>query len=284
MHESRGILTDLGDIVIEFLSENGLELRGNSFFSRELGNIPSADRREWLEWHLCENTYFLLHGIIDQAYSLDSILARRNPGTLSVSGSVLLRTMLEYSYKLGFLITPDIAASERIKRAIEVGYADLREYESLPADLKGQPTEDRKHFLQDWYSEITGGSKLVQPIRVRGIFDSIGDPQVEQWPQDKGGNPKNPIYARGYQINSAVTHGNLWAIKHYGLTHLKRSNGSTATLPGLGPETIRLQQEIAARLLQLSFGLAVQFMQGVLPASTMNRLEKQMTPLLKELV
>ena len=176
---------------------------------------------------MSENAYFLLHGILDQVYSLDFILTKSNPATVSLTGRVLLRTMLEYSCKLTYLTTPEISVDERIKRAIEIYYVDLHEYERLPLELKAEPSQNLKEFASEWYKEVAKGKELTQPIRVRSIFDSIGDPEEEEWPRDRSGKPVNPGYTLGYQVNSAITHGNLWAIKHYGLTHVEKSGGVT---------------------------------------------------------
>ena len=278
-HLDSGILTEMSDIVINFLNEEGLDLKDESFFAQELSEIRSPDRCEWIKTYLLENTYFLLHGIIDQAYSLDFVLTKHNPAVVSVTGYMLLRTMLEYSYKLTYLTDPEICANERIKRAIEIYYVDLYEYDRLPLKLKVETSQDRKEFAREWYKEVADGEKLKRPIQIRSIFNSIGDPEDEKWPRDRSGKSVNPVYTRGYQVNSAITHGNLWAIKHYGLTHAGKSGTITTALPGLDAKRVGLLCEVAAKLLRLSFGFVVQFTHGHLPSGIMNRLESQIATL-----
>ena len=185
-----------------------------------------------------------------------------------------------HSCKLTYLTAPEIGADERIKRAIEIYNVDLHEYERLPLELRTEPSQSQKELVSDWYKEVTGGRRLAQPIQVQSIFDSIGDPSEEHWPKDRSGKPVNPVYTLGYHINSAITHGNLWAIKHYGLTPVEKAGGVTTALPGLDANGIRSLRKGAATLLQLSFGFAVQFMHGDLPSGVMNRLGAHIQPLM----
>ena len=134
-------------------------------------------------------------------------------------------------------------------------------------------------FVSEWYEELAEGRKLKRPIKVRSIFDAFGDPDLEGWPRDKGGEPVNPVYKKGYHVSSAVTHGNLWAIKHYGLTHVQKSGAVTTALPGLDAEGIRIMERVAATLLLSSFGYAVQFMHGLPPSGLMNRMRAQIDSL-----
>lgn len=210
-------------------------------------------------------------------YSLDFILTQRNPAIVSITGRVLLRAILEYRYKLAYLTVPDISANERIKRSIKIYHRDLYEYERLPTELKAEPSQDRKEFVREWYKEVAESKEkeLNRPISAQSIFDSIGDPECEEWPRDVRGKSVNPVHTRGYKVNSAITHGNLWAKKHYGLTHVNKSDGVTTALPGLDAEGTRVLYKVTATLLQSSFGIAVQFMHGYLPAHVMNRLGDQ---------
>ncbi len=272
IRSNHGILTEMCDLVIDFLNEKGLDLKDDSFFAQEVGKIQSPERREWLKTYLSENAYFLLHGIVNLAYSLDFILSQRNRAIVSISGQVLLRTILEYSGKLTYLADPEISPNQRIKRALKTYYTDLDEYERLLPELKAEPSQNLKEFAQEWYAEVAEGKELKRYRGPRSIFDSIGDPEFEEWPIDRTGKSVNPVYALGYQVNSTITHGNLWAIKHYGLTHVNKSGGITTALPGLDADGILSLQRAAATVLQLSFGFAVQFMHGRLPSGVMNRL------------
>ena len=278
-HLNDRVLKEMCDTVVDFLEEKGLDVKESSYLAQTLDEIQATERREWIKKYLSENVYFLLHGIIDQVYSLDCVLATSNPAVVSVAGHVLLRSTLDYGYKLAYLTVPEIGADERIKRAIEIYHRDMREYERLPPELKSESGQNRMEFVSEWYKEVSGGVELKRPIPVRSIFDAIGDPELEEWPRDMGGNPANPVYKEGYRIYSTVTHGNLWAIKHYGLTHVDKSGAITIALPGLDAEGKRLMQRVAGGLLQLSFGFAVQFMDGFAPSGIMNRMSAQIDSL-----
>ena len=264
----------MSDIVITFLNEKGLYLKDDSFFAQQLGEIQSSERREWLKTYLSDSTYFLLHGIIDQVYSLDTIFRTPNRAVVSITGYILFRSILEYSYKLTYLAGPETSANERIKRAIELYYSDLCAYKRLPEEAKVKLRQDQENLTLDWYKEVTDGKDLKRPISVWGIFSAVGDPEDEEfpWPKDSNGTPVNPVYMWGYRVTSPMTHGNLWAIKHHRLTQIDKSGGVTKALPDLDPEAIRRLQTGVATVLQLSFGIAVQFMHGHLPSDVMNRL------------
>ena len=264
----------MGEIVIGFLDNEGLGPRGASLFAQQLGEVESPERRAWLKTYLSESAYFLLQGIVDQTCSLDSILATPNPAVVSITGHALFRTILEYAYKLTYLTDPEIGGNTRIRRTIELGYADLCAYERLPSELQGGTSPSPETLLRDWYKEVTEGSELREP-KVRSIFDAVGDPEDDgfPWPKDGSGKAVNPVYVWGYRVTSPIVHGNLWAIKHHGLTHVSKSGGVTTALPGLDAKAMRLLREGAARSLQLSFGITVQLMHGHLPSDVMNRLE-----------
>ena len=279
IHSNQGILTEMSDIVIDYLIENGLYLKDDSFLAQTLAEIQSSERREWLKTYLSENAYFLLHGIVDLVYSLDFSPSQRNRAIVSISGRVLLRTILEYSGKLTYLADPEISPNQRIKRALKTYYTDLDEYERLLPELKAEPSQNLKEFAREWFAEVGEGKELKRYRGPRSIFDSIGDPEFEEWPIDRTGKSVNPVYALGYQVNSTVTHGNLWAIKHYGLTHVNKPGEVTTALPGLDADGILSLQKAAATVLQLSFGIAVQFMHGHLPSGVMNRLRDHIVSL-----
>ena len=266
-----GALTEMSNIIMDFLNEAGFTLKEDSFFAQELQEIRSPERREWIREYLSDSTYFLLQGIIDQAYSIDSVLDVTNRAVVSLTGRVLLRTMLEYSYKLVYLTDKDIGIVERIKRAIETYNTDLHEYRRLPPEFKREISQDQTSLIGSWYKELTGKDELPRSLSARSIFDSVGDPE-DDWPRDRGGNPINPVYQMGYQVNSVIAHGNLWAIKHYGLVHLQKPDDRIADLAGYDKNTIRILKRNAASILQLSFAFAEQFMQGYPPSHILNRL------------
>ena len=137
-HSDHRVLKEMCDTVMAFLGERGLDLKERSYLAQEFGEIRLTERREWITRYLSENVRFLLHGIIDQVYSLDCILASSNPAIVTVSGHVLVRSMLEYGYKLFYLTVAEISGEERIKRALEIYNLDMHEYERLPPDLKAE--------------------------------------------------------------------------------------------------------------------------------------------------
>ena len=273
---SGSVIAGMCDIVIATLNKEGLERREGSPFTRELDEIQSQERREWLGDYVWQRTYLLLHGAIDQAYQLDACINNPNPALVSVTQYILLRSIQEYTTRLAYLVDLKIEPTERIRRAIELYHADLFAYENLPSNLRVHPGQNRETFLSAWYEEITCGKKLNRRYPVRSIFDDLGSPEEEGWPTDNGGKPINPTYQKGYQIWSAVTHGHLWAIRHYGLTKVGKIGEQTMWLPGgAATRTILSWQEIAGRLLQYAFGFAVQFLHPSLDTSTMDELEHQ---------
>ena len=130
------ILAQMTQIVLDYLNEEKLELSENSFFAAELQNIPTLKRRDLIQNYLCDSTFLLLHGIIDQVHSLNSVLRLRTPAVFAISPFVLIRTMLEYSSKLTYLTDPH--TSERIPRTLKCLYADIQQFKKLPHDLTSQ--------------------------------------------------------------------------------------------------------------------------------------------------
>ena len=271
---THGILTEMCDIILDDLRDKGLEVTQGSYLANLLATVRSSKRRDWLKSYLSDSVYFLLHGILDQVYSLDAILAARNRATVSISGLVILRTSLEYGFKLAYLTTPDINDDERISRTIRLYYTDLYWHRRLPSHLMGDSAQHIEQLIQEWYKELNGGQALKRTISARSIFDSIGDPEDEAvpWPKNKEGDFVNPVYSVGYHMGSTIIHGNLWAIKHHGVTKIGKVGEKTIVTPGLDAEGTRLLRLYGARLLQLSFGFATQFTYGFLRSDVMNTL------------
>ena len=124
------ILNQMINVVLRQLDEEKLELREDSFFAEELRNIPEMKRRELMETYLRDKTFLLLHGIMDQVHSLNSMLNVPSPAVVEVSPYILARTMLEYLSKLAYLTDPQ--TSERIPRTLRCLYADLQESSKRP--------------------------------------------------------------------------------------------------------------------------------------------------------
>lgn len=278
---NNSILAQACDIVIEALKERGLEPQAGSRFSEELSHVEPEERRRWLLEYVTQNTWSLLNGILDQVYKLGSCIYSINPSPVSVAEFILLRSIIEYSYKLSYLTVLDVDADERIKRAIECAHEDLVAYERLPSRLRSNSAQHRRPFLEEWYKEITGKQKPKHPLRARDLFDDLGGSNEEwqriagEWPADRGGKAVNPAYQSGYAIWSAITHGNAWAIAHFGLTKDGSDDDDPRWFPGLNPDTIHNCEELAVRLLQHAFGFSVQLMNHRgLDAGAMNRLEE----------
>ena len=275
------ILAQACDIVIEALKERGLEPQAGSRFSEELSQVEPEERRRWLREYVTQNTWSLLNGILDQVYKLGYCIYSINPSPVSVAEFILLRSIIEYSYKLSYLTVLDVDADERIKRAIECAHEDLIAYERLPSRLRANSAQHRRPFLEEWYKEITGKQKPKQRLRARDLFDDLGGSNEEwqrisgEWPADRGGKSVNPAYQSGYAIWSAITHGNAWAIAQFGLTKDGNDDDHPRWFPGLNPDTIHNCEELAVRLLQHSFGFSVQLMDHRgLDTGAMNRLEE----------
>lgn len=278
--QAHGILTKMTDIVLNYLNEEKLEVRENSFFGEELKDILIPKRRDLFRTYLCDSTFLLLQGVIDQVHSLDSTLRVRTPAVFAISPFILMRTLLEYSAKLTYLTDPH--SNERIQRTLKCLFADIQEFRKLPQDLTSpagrKRADDQADLATEWYSELTGGKEKLRPVSALEIFEELaGDPSDEweqhDWVEDGRGHLVPFSYSKGYRIYSAIAHGNSWAVQHYGVTKIHSDVGETVTLPGLDAKTVHNLQILAGRQLVSSLGFAVQFMRGTIPAGAMNKME-----------
>ena len=261
---SRSILTEMCDIVVDALPshEQWILNKSRSQFAEELRQIPSKERREWLEHYGRDAAFFWLHGIIDQIYKLDACIHTNSRAAVDVAEQILLRTILEYYGKLCYLVDlfPEEKANERAQRAIKLAYVDLLEYEGLPPRLRSQDPTERKKFLTEWYREIANGENL-SPHITRGMFEVIEEETERRtWSVDKRGNRLSPMYEAGYQIHSKIVHGNLWAIKRYGLTKVDSEVTGNTRLPGVDSRTKLVWAAGVGGVLIGAYGLTMQFM------------------------
>ena len=220
-------LTDICDIVVDSLNGRGLKTQQNSRFSRELSAITLSGRRDWLTKYVEQRTFLLLQGILDLAYQVNVCLHSHSPALVSVSEYILHRSMLEYAYRLIFLIDQDIKLNERVKRAIRLYNEDIKAWNRLPSDLKGNAEEGALDtFLVDWYKDVNDGIDLIpkKPIKVEEIFKQTGYVEVKGWGSIGGYEPENPVYKKGYAFWSAIDHGNTWAIRNFGLMSIDGNN------------------------------------------------------------
>lgn len=277
-----GILTEMTAIILSHLSSENLELAEDSFFAKELLIIPDLDRRNFIRTYLCDSAFFLLHGIIDQVHSLDAVISRLGHSGAVVSPYVLIRSILEWSFKLVYLTDPNPDASERIKRSLKCLFNDIEEYRKVPTDLSSPASRDlvadQAKFAKEWYRELTGGKEELHRVSALGIFEAVArdsnDPWLNlNWVQDGKGALKPLAYSKGYGIFSSVSHANLWAIQHFGMHKTSEPDGESVVVPILDPSIVCLMQILAGQSLWNSFGLAVKFTRGDLPTATMNQLE-----------
>lgn len=263
-----GILTEMSHIVIDHVNESGISLKSHSFFNRELSKIQDVERREFLRDCVSDATLTLLSSVMDMVVSLDGVLASTGS---SVSPYILIRSILEHSYKMTYLADGGIDSNERICRALRATFAEMREYEKLPESLRSRASDKqivkRKQLAAKWYSEITG--KQLNSISAQEIFDTVwrsGPPPDASGPEAKN----NPNYQRYYRISSAITHGTRWGLQHYCL-RTPLSDGWIVTSSSLDPETVRMMRITAGRLLMFAFGFTVQ-LHDTIPAGPMNRI------------
>ena len=243
---------------------------------------------------MCDSTYVLLQSVISQVHSLNATLNAHSPTVFSVSPYVLTRSLLEHAYKLAYLTDPH--NEERLQRTLKLLYSDIKQYLILPKDLTSpagrELAENQAKLAERWYCDLTGGKEKMRSVTAMEIFKAVGEETNEEKGNedlitDGRGNLVPSVYSKGYRIYSAVSHGNLWAIQHYGVTKIRRDDGATMALPGLNTRSVYRLQEVAGGLLMFSLGFAVQFMRGYPPAGIMNELVAQIAliqmALLKEL-
>ena len=275
IHPSRGVLTEMTHIVIAHINGGGISLTANSDFARQLEEIQVPERRDLLRDYVSDGTFMLLCGIIDQVRSLDQVLAAPDA---SVSAYILVRATLEYSYKIAYLAEPYIDPEERVCRALRLYCTDLEQYRKMPEDLKpnsaGEVVTKHMQPAEEWYQEIA--CKKLRSVSAREIMDKVWNSDDEQgYSAGNNGEVGNPIYDKGYRIGSTLTHGNIWAIRHYGLTMTLIEN-RVVTSSGLKEKVVGDLLLIAAGCLMYSFGFIAQLMNRP-PTGTVNRLEHKIT-------
>ena len=264
-----GILTQMCQIVIDHINERGVSLRSNSFFDQDLNEIQDGDRREFLRYYVCDATFTLLCSVTEMVRSLGGVLVNQ---ATSVNPYVLIRSILEHSYKITYLADPEIDLNERICRALKAGFTEMREYEKLPETLRSKASDEliaeRKQLAEDWYLEIT--CKRLHPVSAQNIFDTVwraGPP-----PDASGSDLKsNPMYQKFYRISSAIAHGTLWGLQHYCLK-TTLLDGRVVTSSSLDPDTVNTMRIAAGRLLMFAFGFTVQLHRDFPPSGPMNRI------------
>ncbi len=268
-NDGTGIVTKMSQVVIDQVNDRGVSLRPNSLFARELSDIQDEDRRSFLREYVCDATFTLMCSVTEMVRSLDGVLVNQ---ATSVTPYVLIRSILEHTFRIRYLADYDIDPNERICRALRANYTEMREYQKLPGTLRSKASDEqiakRKQLAEAWYLEITG--KQLRPDSAQGIFDTVwrsGPP-----PDASGSDLKNnPLYQRYYRISSAIAHGTLWGLQHYCLKTTS-VDGRVVTSSSLDLQTVTKMRIAAGRLLTSAFAATVQLHDGFPPAGAMNRI------------
>ena len=264
------ILLEICDLVDSEMAMGIASLPGSSFFAEELKSVQQPGRRDFFKDYVCESIIALLLGVMDQARCI--ALCLDSPG-VAVSPYVLVRSLLEYSYKITYIADPLIEPEERICRSLRLFVTDCREYEKMPQEHRSQEAGSHassgKELAICWYRELTG--KELKTISTKAVMDSVWEAGLETL--EKQGLGPNKAYETGYRTGSVIAHGNTWAIRHFCLE--VRRDGQSKVLTLRLPESVLHSILIlAARVLQMSFGFVCQFGR-TLPASAMNKMEKK---------
>ena len=246
-----------------------MRISDQSDFANMLNSIEELDKRHFVQNYVSDLLRMLLLGVIDQARCM--ALAVDTPG-IAVTPFILIRTLIEYSYKITYISDPLIEPEERIRRVLDLWYLDSTSYEKLPKELqlvmKGWQSQRPKKDVEDWYRQLTG--KGLAKKTAEFILDAVWKAGLET--SQKNNEITNEIYEQVYRVGSAFQHGNSWAIQHYCLG--KPTGGNDATTLHSQSIMVFYFLRMAGLLLQMSFGFVVQF-QSMLPANVMNEIGKK---------
>ncbi len=269
-----GLLAEMADIVVSDWGDNRrLQIREDSPFSEILGIQRKSGRDEWFRGYFGSRIAALLSGIVDFAYGLDAAISRPSIAGISVVEYSILRPMLEYNYRLFWLVQLEIGVHEREKRLIEDWNSDYVEFQKLGPEM--QMDEGKTQFekwnplLKDWYEELTGREE-VHKVSAFEIFNAIA-PTESWWPEDKSGHQANPVYELAYRAFSGIEHGNLYAIQKLAMSddNFIRTRGE-----GLDDVTLLTLQTMAGWNLQSGYASVQQFLRGSSDSRLMNRLQE----------
>ena len=269
------ILLEICDLVDSDMAARSVSLPGNGFFADELRAIQQPERREFLKHYICEFMIAQLLGVMDQTRCL--ALCLDTPG-IAISPYVLIRGLLEYSYRIAYIADPLIDSEERTGRSLKLFVTEYRAYEKMPqgyrSDEAGRDAFSRKELAVRWYRELTG--KELKRISTEAIMASVWKAGLGTL-QEQGPVP-NSIYEIGYRTGSVVAHGNTWAIRLFCL-ETRHDEGGNVLTPHLKEQVSSGMLVLAAHILQLSYGFVCQF-GNTLPTSMMNRLKERIDVLI----
>ncbi len=267
------LLHEVCDIVEREL-DRPMRISDQSYFANMLNSIEELDKRHFVQNYVSDLLRMLLLGVIDQARCM--ALAVDTPG-IAVTPFILIRTLIEYSYKITYISDPLIEPKERIRRVLDLWYLDSTSYKKLPKDLqlvmKWQSQRPKKE-VEDWYRQLTGRGLAKKTAEF--ILDAVWKAGLET--SHKNNEVTNEIYEQVYRVGSAFQHGNSWAIQHYCLG--KPTGGNDATTLHSQSIMVFYFLRMAGVLLQASCGSVVQF-QSMLPANVMNEIGEKIAELEK---
>lgn len=127
------VLLEVCDIVDSEMAAGAISLPGQSFFAEELRTVQLLDRRDFLRVYACDSLIALLLGVLDQSRCMALCLDTHG---VAVGPYILMRGLLEYSYKITYIADAQIDSEERIRRMLMLYVTDIREYQKMPRELR----------------------------------------------------------------------------------------------------------------------------------------------------
>ena len=274
MRPSR-ILHEMCDIVESELA-HPMRISGQSYFADMLNTVEELDKRHFVQSYVSDVLRMLLLGVIDQARCMALVVD--TPG-IAVTPFILMRTLIEYGYKITYISDPHIEPEERIRRTLDLWYLDGTQYERLPEEMRSEEgyrlEQETKQYLKDWYRELTGQD--LKKKHTKSILDAVWQAGLETWQENN--EVPNDIYEKGYKLGSAFQHGNIWAIQHYCLDKQLEGKGIAMNLHLRPLNAVNLLR-LAGTILQGSFGFVVQVV-FFPPAGVINKLAVKIADLEK---
>ena len=268
------VLLDVCELVDSELAAHPMEFPGSSVLAQEIDELDGPEKREFLQSYLSESLMALLLGVLDQARSI-ALISYAPPA--AVAPLILMRSLFEYSQRIVYLADESIKLEERIGRTLRLYYVDLVEYKRLPEAVRPQGStaslEESTMKAVAWYKELTG--EKLNSIRAQEILDTVWRTGLDYLEEDS--DAPNDGYQIGYRIGSALTHGNVWAIRNHCLAITREQNGF-----GIGfqirESLLSDLHLLAASIVMLSFGFVAQYAPA-LAGSTMNKIEEMLSEL-----
>lgn len=267
------VLARMCEVVVDRLNDRGLTIQPGSLFSQELNEIQIQERRKWLGEYISSSSTALLLSVIEMVVELERCLAGEGS---AVNPYIILRSIMEHTYKISYLTDGEIDADERIRRALRTYYAEMQEYQKLSEEHRVANTDPQlvsvRNLITKWYRELTG-KRMPSRLSAKEIIEAGQKLTSSGWIEGAPG-VKETTYESFYRISSGIVHGNLWALAHFCMRTIPQGP-TRVVIPfaGLDQETIRLIRICAGRLLLFAFGFTVQ-LHDIIPAGEMNRISQ----------